>query len=675
MTRRTTVSMAVRAAAPVALISTWLVLGGVAIGEAGPGNRPATTPLQQAVMPGRWSAGGEPDDPQDGWPQPEPRPGLSEAQLSASIAAYAKQLYDADHFWGVVLAAHAGKVVMAQAYGLANVASNTPNTTATKFNVASLGKMFTTVAILQLAQAGKLSLDDTVRERLPDLPLAAADKISIRQLLDHRSGLGDFFGPRFEAAPPSRLRELSDFIPLFVDQPLAFAPGSSERYSNAGFLVLGLIVERISGEKYREYVAKHICAPAKMTSTGFWALDERVPDRATGYTRHGKDRMLSERIPNTELLSGRPESAGGAFATAADLLRFWDAVVADKLLSPTWTNWMFHHRFDVSRRPVSGGFGGAFDGVNAFIEMDPGWTVIALANLDPPSAQAVTRGAMEIIHGHLDAPSPGGKQGLRRFRPPATELADATAVPATMSGGRFTIEAKIDGKGPFRFAVDTGSTAMLTISKAAQQTLELEALGQGVDGGRRGAHPARRTLVRTGTVDIGGARFTDVNVTVGELQGGGDLTGVIGLGLFANLTVTLDYPKLEFRLSHRTVGPGDGQAVAFTTDYGVPAINIDVAGVAIKVDVDTSSPAMLRVPTALAAKLPLTGVGIRTAELRGELRVAGVAHASPEVDIDVQARNPSLGAQFLRHYAVTCDVVNHWMALAPEPRVVPPAPP
>lgn len=391
----------------------WIVVlvSNIALGDPGPGNRPG-------AVPGRWAAGGEPDDPPEGWPQPEPRAGLSEAQIAASIDAYAKQLHDADDFSGVVLAAHAGKVVVERAYGLANVASNTPNTTGTRFNIGSLGKLLTTVAILQLAQAGKLALDDTVHKHLPELPLASADKISIRQLLDHRSGLGDFFGPRFEAAPPSRLRELSDFIPLFVDQPLAFAPGSSERYSNAGFLVLGLIVERVSGEKYRDYVVEHICAPAKMTSTGFWAIDDRVPDRATGYTRHGKDGALSERVPNTALLSGRPESAGGAFATAADLLRFWDAVVTDKLLSPPWTNWMLNRQFDVGRRPGGIGFGGAFDGVNASMATSSGWTVITLANLDPPAAQAVTHGAMQIIRGHRDAPGQPGHPGFRRLRPP-----------------------------------------------------------------------------------------------------------------------------------------------------------------------------------------------------------------------------------------------------------------
>jgi len=121
------------------------------------------------------------------------------------------------------------------------------------------------------------------------------------------------------------------------------------------------------------------------------------------------------------MLSGRPESAGGAFATAADLLRFWNAVLADQLLSRPWTNWMLNRRFDVDRRPAGIGFGGAYDGVSAFLGMTTGWTVIALANLDPPSAQAVTHGSIEIIHGHRD-PAPPGGPGIRRMRPPGKDL-------------------------------------------------------------------------------------------------------------------------------------------------------------------------------------------------------------------------------------------------------------
>src|SRR5262249_52026707 len=142
-------------------------------------------------------------DPTADWPKPALRPGLSDAQIAAAIADHAKKLHDTQHFSGVVLAAKAGKVIVSRAYGLADIASRTPNTLDTRFNIGSLNKLFTKVAIAQLAEAGKLSLDDTLKARLPRLPVPSADKITIRQLLDHRSGLGDIFGAKYDAAPPS----------------------------------------------------------------------------------------------------------------------------------------------------------------------------------------------------------------------------------------------------------------------------------------------------------------------------------------------------------------------------------------------------------------------------------------------------------------------------------------
>jgi len=351
------------------------------------------------------------------WPTPVLRPGLSEPQISTAIDAYARQLYDTHHFSGVVLAAKAGKVVVAGAYGLADVASHTPNTLDTRFNIGSLTKLFTRLAIAQLAQAGKLALDDTVHKHLPALALAGADRITIQQLIDHRSGMGDFFGPKYEAAPPSRLRELADLVPLFVDEPLAFAPGTSERYSNAGYIVLGLIIERLTGKTYRDYVTQHVFAPAGMTRTGFWALDERVPDRATGY-REIEGGAPGRRVPNTDTLSGRPSSAGGAFATAGDLLRFSEAVTAGKLLSPAWTNWMINGSFDDASRQRPMAFGGGAPGINAALERAEGWTVVALANFDPPSAMAVGRGAMDIIRGHKPT-RPMRRLGAGSSPPPA----------------------------------------------------------------------------------------------------------------------------------------------------------------------------------------------------------------------------------------------------------------
>ena len=178
--------------------------------------------------------------------------------LATELTSAVDQAAAQGKFSGVVLLAENGKPVLTKAWGFADAAQKIPNKTDTKFNLGSINKIFTQVAIGQLAAAGKLAVDDIVRKHLPDYPSPIADKITIRQLIEHRSGMGDIFGSEFLAAPPSSIRKLSDYVPLFVNKPLEFEPGTDQRYSNAGYIVLGLIVERESGQTYYDYVRDHI---------------------------------------------------------------------------------------------------------------------------------------------------------------------------------------------------------------------------------------------------------------------------------------------------------------------------------------------------------------------------------------------------------------------------------
>lgn len=626
------------------------------------------------------AAGG--GDPTADWPKPELRAGRSEAESAAAIGAYVQQLHDAGHFSGVILAAKAGKPLVARAYGLASVEAKTPNTVDTAFNIGSINKLFTKVAIAQLADAGKLSLDDTVQKHLPNARLTAADKITISHLLEHRSGLGDIFGPKYDAAPPSRLRELADFLPLFAGEPLAFEPGTQQRYSNAGYVVLGLIVERLSGQTYRDYVARRIFAPAAMTRSGFWAVDERVAHRATGYTLRGG---LRERAPNTASLPGRPSSAGGAFATAGDLLRFAGALAAEKLLPRKWTNWMLGGSFDDRPRTPGLGVAGGAPGINAFVELEDGWTVIALANLDPPAAGAAARGAMDILRGRPRPAKSGQKIGggpVMRRTPPtapaATELAADVAVPAQRQNHLFTVEAKVNGKGPYRFVVDSGAGGMLSLSTKLQQELALPTIGEVMASDPSGKNPERRPVVRVDAVELGGARFRGVDASVREPRGPGGADGVIGLSLFGALTATLDYPRQQLRLTRQPIAATAAHALPFTTPHGVPVIDVDAGGVPLQVDVDTGGPGILTIPSSWSGKLAFTGpprvVGkgrtvsnefeIKGADLKGELRVAGFAQPSPRIDLVDIFPVASLGARFLQDYAVTFDLPNRRMMLA-----------
>ena len=289
----------------------------------------------------------------------------SEAGLPA-FQKFLDEMSARDLFSGTVLLVRGNETLLQKSFGLADKEHNVPNTIDTKFNIGSINKIFTRKAI------EKLNVDPskTLRTYLPDYPSPIADKITIQQLLDMSSGMGDVFGPKYDATPKNQIRSLSDYVPLFVDQPLEFEPGTKRRYSNAGYIVLGLVIERLSGMSYYDYVRAKIFAPAGMNDTESYPLDTVVPNRATGYMgpKHAR--------ANVYELPGRGSSAGGGYSTAGDLLRFVRTYVP---------------------KDGAGGFGGGAEGINAAVEFEEGYTIIVLSNYDPPSAQHVAQNARRAL--------------------------------------------------------------------------------------------------------------------------------------------------------------------------------------------------------------------------------------------------------------------------------------
>jgi CubicO group peptidase (beta-lactamase class C family) len=289
-------------------------------------------------------------------------------------------------FSGVVLVARGGVPQFERAYGMADREANKANTVETAFNLGSINKFFTGIAIRQLAAAGKLDIDSSLARAWPDYPNQdVARRVTIRQILQHRSGIqGNIFG-----APPGKTRHdvvtLADYFQLFATEPLQFDPGSRQQYSNAGYIVLGLLIERLSGENYYEYMRRHIYEPAGMNETGHWRVDRLPGNTAIGYTtadgRTGRraDGPSTAMTRNTDLLPGRGSSAGGGYSTAHDLLRLLNALREHK----------------VPNAPEAGmvGIAGGAPGLNAVMDGDlpGGYDVIVLANLDPPAAERVGR--------------------------------------------------------------------------------------------------------------------------------------------------------------------------------------------------------------------------------------------------------------------------------------------
>lgn len=311
-----------------------------------------------------------------------------------------------------------------------------------QFNLGSAGKMFTAVAIAQLVDAGKIALDDPIGRHLDGLAPATA-AVPVRQLLTHSGGLGNFFTPDNLAAM-QKARQLSDLKPLIADEKPAFVPGSRFEYSNSGFLLLGLLIEKLSGQSYGDYLQARIFGPAGMTSSSL--IPAAAPKRAIGMTTMPEmPPMAGPGMPPPGGPGGpggmgpppagfrppagplRPAaeaaligtSAGGSYSTAADMQRFFAALLAGKLtsaasrdglLSPQITVIPAKDGMPARSHGLGIGLGMAFGhpwvghnggtlGVNVetMAFPDDQTTIIVLANRDPPVAGIVTRNVQAML--------------------------------------------------------------------------------------------------------------------------------------------------------------------------------------------------------------------------------------------------------------------------------------
>ncbi len=292
----------------------------------------------------------------------------------------------ADAFSGTALIAKGSVIVWQGAFGEADKSRALPNRMTTRFDVGSIAKLFTRTAIAQLVEQGKVTLGDVVGKFLPDYPNATVrDRVTIAELLDMRSGIGDFFGDKFQAADKSRIRTLQDYVPLFATDPLQFEPGTSNAYSNGGYIVLGLIIEKASGQTYYDYVEQHIFRAAGMTNSAFGYRDSAV-STAIGYTKRGQ-KPDGQWSSNIAMMPARGSSAGSFQSTAEDLSRFVVALDAGKLMSPATASQLQINAHNI-------GIAGGAPGLNASMDSGigrPGYTLVVMSNYDPPSAEALAR--------------------------------------------------------------------------------------------------------------------------------------------------------------------------------------------------------------------------------------------------------------------------------------------
>jgi CubicO group peptidase (beta-lactamase class C family) len=320
------------------------------------------------------------------------------------LQGYLDKLTAEDAFSGCVLFAHKGIPIFNYVCGFASKSFNIPNQINTKFNLGSLNKMFTGMAVCQLAERGKLDFNDCVGQHLPDYPNpTVAERVTIHQLLTHTSGMGSFWNERFKSTSKECFKQVQDFFPLFINDPLAFEPGEAYQYSNAGYVVLGAIIESITGQNYFDFVREHIYEPAQMKNTDAYEMDYDTPNLATGYTKEGNQNRLHNNL-YLHVVKGGP--SGGGFSTVEDLLGFDIAIRTGRLLNPHYTTLLLsgkvktdmpgvYYAYGFFERRLNGlhsvGHGGGFSGISSTLRMYPesGYTVVAMSNYDPPVASQV----------------------------------------------------------------------------------------------------------------------------------------------------------------------------------------------------------------------------------------------------------------------------------------------
>ena len=339
--------------------------------------------------------------------------GRCNAQAPSDRMQQVAQPYvDAQMFMGSVLVAKAGRVLFSKSYGMADLEWNIPNSPDTRFNIASMTKQFTAASILLLEDRGKLKTDDLVKKYLTDAP-ASWDKITIYHLLTHTSGISDN-AAKYEPGIPEKL--------VFRDVPLNFQPGEQWSYTNLGYIVLGYLLEKVSGESYEEFIRQNIFTPLGMNDSGLLSFVTIIPRRANGYWPGSNGIENAERW---DPLIGF--SAGSLYSTTEDLLRWEEGLFDGRLLTPAslhkmTTPFRSDYACGLHVNRVNGHLMIEHDGNNIGFNADMAYypeekiTVIVLANLNGTVTGEMTKALAAVAYGesppnpsvHKEIPLPNG---------------------------------------------------------------------------------------------------------------------------------------------------------------------------------------------------------------------------------------------------------------------------
>jgi len=327
--------------------------------------------------------------------------------ITKKVDAYMKPLVEKQIFSGSILIAYGGKILVNKGYGMANYEHDIPNTGKTKFRIGSVTKQFTAVAILQLVGKGKVSLKAHISAYLPYFREDIDPKITVHDLLIHSSGLPNYTNlPAFYAKHSRDPFKVKDFIIQFCSGDLEFEPGSTWKYSNSGYFILGAIIEAVTGQSYADYLKKHIFGPAGMENSGYDNFNAIYKNRATGY------KMGKNGLENSDYIDlSIPYAAGSLYSTTEDLYK-WDRILySDKILTKESKNLMFtpyiaYYGYGWFVAPKnghknyshSGGINGFVCNIARYVDDDA--CIVVLANREKAQEGQIASALNAILFGH-----------------------------------------------------------------------------------------------------------------------------------------------------------------------------------------------------------------------------------------------------------------------------------
>lgn len=336
--------------------------------------------------------------------------GACVAQDTARMEQVVQSYVTAKQFMGSVLVAKGDQIILNKGYGYANVEWQVPNSPESKFRLGSITKQFTAACVLLLEERGKLKIDDPVKKYMPDAP-AAWDKITFFHLLTHTSGIPSFTGFPDYASTEALATTPEKLVARFRDKPLEFQPGEKWNYSNSGYVLLGYLIEKISGEPYSQFVQENIFTPLGMKDSGYDSNTAIIPHRDSGYTPNEKGELQNAGYINMTI----PLSAGALYSTTPDLLKWEQGLFGGKLISATslqkmTTPFKNDYAFGLGVQEVKGhkvvDHGGGIEGFNTELAYYPDekLTVIVLSNQNTGATgdiamklAAVTRGEPVVL--------------------------------------------------------------------------------------------------------------------------------------------------------------------------------------------------------------------------------------------------------------------------------------